>query len=409
MAIFCPPRPARTGDPGSWAAARPLVITIRHHLCRAAAGILGGVLGGITLATHSAIANPPTESETINLAENASRVWNENFTVEYPGTLPVSVAFSADGKTLLTGDTAGEIMALILAGDEPLWRWKSNVEGSHAMIAFSADQKKVYATTEHGVRILDSAWGKEESHIQVNDSNPTAIGVFPNKKIGENFTSSQIVFGNPRGYFVKTWADGKLADTIGTIETSTVAKRAKPADEAAVPLAVDPNGRSAIMTGPIDATDEAVGVKGKTVLWAYVCGDYESGSPGNRVMVGHTATVVSAAWAKRKVARPCGDAAGRVIVWDATTMKEASRIELGGRVAALAISDDGARTAAYVLGKQGEVFVWETGKPIDAMKPIHTELADFGGEKDLRESVLFSGRQATRWLCDQQEVAEPPR
>ena len=38
-----------------------------------------------------------------------------------------------------------------------------------------------------------------------------------------------------------------------------------------------------------------------------------------------------------------------------------------------------ARMAAYVLGKQGKVFVWETGQPMDATKPIHTELGDFGG------------------------------
>ena len=130
-------------------------------------------------------------------------------------------------------------------------------------------------------------------------------------------------------------------------------------------------------------------MKGKNVLWAYVCGDYEKGSPGNRVMVGHTATVVSAAWAKEGGTAVTGDAAGRVIVWDAKTMKEARRLELGGRVAALAISDDGARTAAYVLGKQGEVFVWETAKPIDAMKPIHTELGDFGGPKAFA-SLSFS-------------------
>ena len=151
-------------------------------------GIVCGVLGGATLTTHSAIANPPTESQTAISAKNANRVWKENYTVEYPGTLPVSVAFSADGKTLLTGDTGGEIMALIFAGDEPLWRWKSKVEGSHATVAFSADQKKVYATTEHGVRILDAASGKEEARIEVKDSNPTAIGVFPNKTIAENFT-----------------------------------------------------------------------------------------------------------------------------------------------------------------------------------------------------------------------------
>ena len=124
-----------------------------------------------------------------------------------------------------------------------------------------------------------------------------------------------------------------------------------------MPLAVDPNGSSAIMTGPIDATGQAGGVKGKNVLWAYVCGNYEKGSPGNRVMVGHSANVVSAAWAKEGGTAVTGDAAGRLIVWDAKTMKETRRLELGGRVAALAISDDGTRTAAYVLGKQGEVYV----------------------------------------------------
>ncbi len=370
-------------------------------------GIVCGVLGRLTLTTHSAIANPPTESYTAISAENTNRVWKENYTVEYPGTLPVSVAFSADGKTLLTGDTGGEIMALIFAGDEPQWRWKSKVDGSHATVAFSADQKKVYATTEHGVRILDAARGKEEARIEVNGSNPTAIGVFPNKMIAENFIRSQIVFGNPRGYFIKSWADGKLADTIGTIETRTVAKDAKPVDEAGVPLAVDPNGRSAIMTGPIDATGETGGAKGKNVLWAYVCGDHESGSPGNRVLVGHTAIVLSAAWAKEGGTAVTGDAAGRVIAWDAKTMKEASRLELGGRVAALAISDDGVRTAAYVLGKQGEVFVWETGKPTDAIKPIHTELGDFGGPT-VFASLSFSpdGKQLAgcaidkRWLSN---------
>jgi len=354
-----------------------------------AAGLLCGVLGGVTLGTRAAIANPPPKSEIAGTAKSVKSVWKENDAVEYPGALPVSVAFSADGKTLLTGDTAGEVMALVFADGEPRWRWKSKVEGAHAAVAFSADQRKVYATTEHGVRILDAALGKEEARIEERDSNPTAIGVFPQKTIAENFTSTQIVFGAPRGYFVKSWAEGKPADTLGTIETSTVAKDAKPADETAVPLAVDPEGRSAIMTGPIDATGDVGGVKGKNVLWAYVCGDYEKGSPGNRVMAGHTAAVASAAWAREGGTAVTGDAAGRVIVWDAKTMKEARRLELGGRVAALAISDDGTRTAAYVLGRQGEVFVWETENPIEAMKPIHTELGDFGGPQ-VYASLSFS-------------------
>ncbi len=371
--------------------------------------IVCGVLGGTTLTAHSAIANSPAEFRTGISAKNAKPVWKENHTVEYPGTLPVSVAFSADGKTLLTGDTGGEIMALVFAGDEPLWRWKSTVEGSHATVAFSADQKKVYATTEHGVRILDAASGKEEARIEVKDSNPTAIGVFPNKNIAENFTGWQIVFGNPRGYFVKSWAEGKLADTIGTIQTSTVAKGAKPVDEAAVPLAVDPGGLSAIMIGPIDATGEAGGAKGKNVLWAYVCGNYEKGSPGNRVLKGHTATVVSAAWAKEGGTAVTGDAAGRVIVWDAKTMQETGRVELGGRVAALAISNDGARTAAYVLRKkQGEVYVWETTKPVNTMNLIHTELGDFSGPTPFA-SLSFSpdGKQLAGCAIDKRWLSNP--
>ncbi len=351
-------------------------------------GVVCALLGGITLTTPAAIADPPGP-KAATAAPQPKPVWKENYTIEYPGALPVSAAFSADGKTLLTGDTNGEVMALIFAGDEPQWRWKSKVGGSHATVSFSADQKKVYATTENGVRILDAAKGKDDGLIEAKDSNPTALGVFPDKTITEKVIRSKIVFGAARGYFVESWVDGKLADTLATIKTTTVAKDAKPADAAAVPLAVDPQGRSAIMTGPIDPTGKMSGAKGKNVLWAYVCGDYEKGSPGNRVMPGHTATVVSAAWAKEGGTAVTGDAAGRVIVWDAKTMKEARRVELGGRVAALAISDDGQRTAAYVLGKQGQVFVWETAKAMKPMKPIHTEVSDFGGPLEYA-SLSFS-------------------
>src|SRR5439155_18854169 len=132
------------------------------------------------------------------------------------------------------GDTNADVMAAKLPSDRPAYRWKSKADGSHAAVAYSADQKHVYATTTHGVRILDAATGQEEARIDAPDSNPIAIGLFPNK-----FSRSQIAFGNARGYFVKSWAEGKL-DTIGTIETSNVAKDAKPADVAAVPLAVDP-------------------------------------------------------------------------------------------------------------------------------------------------------------------------
>jgi WD40 repeat protein len=351
----------------------------------------GGLMlaGGPEDPGQKPVEPPQAKGDAKPEAAKAGTMWKEFFTCEHADNLPVSLVFSADGKTLLVGDTSGDVTALMFPSEPPTYRWKAKCEGSHPALAYSADQKHVYATDTNGVRILDAANGKDVAHINQRDSNPIAIGVFPNKTIDDKFTQLQIVFGNARGYFVKTWAEGKLADTGGGIEVSTVAKDAKPADVAAVPLAVDPKGRSAIMTGPRDGTGQFTGTKGKNVLWAYVCGDYSEGSPGNRVMVGHTATVVSAAWSREGSTAVTGDADGRVIVWDAKTMKESRRVELGGRIMAVAISDDGAHTAAYVRGKPGgEVYVWETAKPANAMRPIHTEQGDFGSEP--YASLIFS-------------------
>jgi RNA polymerase sigma factor (sigma-70 family) len=352
--------------------------------------------GGLMLAGGPAVpgekkGEPPQDrAEAKPGAAKVGTMWRECFTGGDDSNLPVSVAFSGDGKRLLVGDTNGEVMALILPSDYPTYRWKAQAGGSHAAVAYSADQKKVYATTTHGVCIFDAATGKSVARIDERDSNPIALGVFPNRD-----GRPQIVFGNARGYFVKSWADeGPPADTVGTIEVSTVAKGAKPADMAAVPLAVDPKGRSAIMTGLPDA-------KGKNVLWAHVCGDHAKDSPGNRVMVGHTAAVVAAAWAKEGSTAVTGDADGRVIVWDAKTMEESRRIELGGRVMAVAISDDGTHTAACVRGKQGaEVYVWETAKPDKAMRPIHTQPGEFGSEPYASLAFSRDGKQLAGCAID---------
>jgi RNA polymerase sigma factor (sigma-70 family) len=143
-------------------------------------------------------AGPKSEAAKVGTA------WVEKFTGEYQTSLPVSVALSGDGKFLLTGDTNGEVMAVKLPSDPPTYRWKAQAGGSHAAVAYSADQKKVYATGARGVYVLDAATGKHETLIEEKDSNPIALGVFPKKAVAENFTQVQIVFGNARGYFVKT-------------------------------------------------------------------------------------------------------------------------------------------------------------------------------------------------------------
>src|SRR5205085_2819516 len=83
-----------------------------------------------------------------------------------------SVACSPDVKTLLTGDTGGEVTALWLPSEPPTYRWRSTVGGSHPALAYSADQKKVYATTTHGVLILDATTRQHVARIDEPDSNP---------------------------------------------------------------------------------------------------------------------------------------------------------------------------------------------------------------------------------------------
>jgi RNA polymerase sigma factor (sigma-70 family) len=378
------------GSLAAQALAEGVMRSIRVGILKAwvVVGLLGLALasGGLMLAGGPDDPSPkkgdrPKSADATPAPPTAGVVWKECFTGEYETSLPVSMAFSEDGQRLLTGDTTGEVMAIRFPSDPPTYVWKAQVGGTHAAVAYSADQTRVYATSEHAVELLDAVTGKAVARIDEPGSSALVVRAFPDKVIDKDFTQVRIAFGDSRGYFVKSWAAGKLADTIGTIQTSTGPKGSVPADPAAAPLAVDPKGRSAIMTGPVDATGEVGGQKGKNILWAYACGDHEKDSPGNRVMVGHAATVVSAAWAKEGSTAVTGDAAGRVILWDAKTMKEARRVEFGGRVLAVAISDDGTHTAACVRGKQGgEFYVWETAKPAAAMRPIHNQPGDFGGE-----------------------------
>lgn len=305
-------------------------------------------------------------------------VWKETYMVRFEETLPVSVALSINGKTMLTGSANGELMDLNLNNNQPTYNWKANVGGSHPAIAYSLDGKLVYATTSNGVRILDAERGTMKELIEEPNSQPIAVRAFPIRPIDDRNSYTKIAFGNARGYFVKTWPTGQ-PDKAGMIETTTVPEGQQPLDGFSVPLAVDPLGRSAIMTGPIDGTGKVSGRAGANVLWAYVCGNYEEGTPGNRVMIGHQDSVVSAAWSQNGNTAITGDAAGCLIEWNARTMKEKHRRELGGRIAALAISKDGSTAVAYVLGKSGQVIVWDATDSTSLAKVIHVEPEDLSG------------------------------
>ncbi|CAN5277147.1 hypothetical protein BH10PLA2_BH10PLA2_09250 [soil metagenome] len=298
----------------------------------------------------------------------APLVWKKKHTLETPGCLPVSVAYARDGKLLIIGGTGGRVVAVdCLTRKE---QWKAEVGGDFAAVAVAADGKSVLTTFDDGVRYLDLNTGTIRNFHIEQGSRPIAVGVFPDLELERDMQPSlfahKILFGNARGWFVKTWTASGFP---GTITTTTVPKGDLPADPQAVPLAVDPAGKRVVLTGPRDTAT------GKNVLWAWA-----AGNPGqeNQILEGHQAAVVSAAWSKDGKTLATGDAAGSVILWDAKSMRPTDHQELGARVAALALSPDGTKVAAVAIGNRAEYFAWEKGKPKNR-KLIHIDTARFSG------------------------------
>jgi RNA polymerase sigma factor (sigma-70 family) len=304
-----------------------------------------------------------------NPAQAEAVVWKEEGMIRTPGCLPWSAAYAPNGKMLIVGDTSGNVRAF-----DPTTRaerWKADINDNFAAVAYSADGQSVVVTVKNGVRFLDAATGQLGALLEEKDSSPRAVAVFQDRDViaDQRLRSHKVVFGNRQRYVVKTWI-GSAAPS--TISLSTSAKDTNGADAFAVPLAVDPEGSSVILTGPIDRDT------GKNILWAWVAGDNGAGSPGNRVLKGHDAVVVSAAWSRDGKTAVTGDAAGRVIVWDAQTMKESHRIELGERAAALALSSDSKKLAAVAIGKQAKFYAWDSTAP-KKLEPIHTDSSDYAG------------------------------
>ena len=132
---------------------------------------------------------------------------------------------------------------------------------------------------------------------------------------------------------MKTWMEWP---NVATIDTAPVATVKQPPTSTRSRLPRSPEG-GGVGTGPINGPEN--------VLWAWS----ENTPAGNKDLKGHKAIVMSAAWSKDGKLIVTGDADGVVIVWDAEKFKERSRLKLGGRVAALAVSADGKSVAAAVV------------------------------------------------------------
>ncbi|HEY2786768.1 MAG TPA: sigma-70 family RNA polymerase sigma factor [Fimbriiglobus sp.] len=270
------------------------------------------------------IAAPPAKPED-------SSPWKEAEGIKLRGWLPGSLAYTPDGKTLVVGGSGGHVRAFDSATKKQ--QWDATVVGNFAAVAVSHDGKTVGATGKDGVQFLDPSTGKKGNVLEEKDNAPMAVGFFPDKTVGNGVKFSQVIFGSATGYDVKSWLEWPK---VSSIRTTTTPKGKKPADEYAVPLAVDPKGEHAVITGPIDPKT------GMNVLWAYACG----GRGGNHLLEGHKASVICAAWSGDGKKIVTGDVAGGVVLWDATTFKKLSAITIGGiRVNSVAITDDGSWVA----------------------------------------------------------------
>ncbi|MCI0701951.1 MAG: WD40 repeat domain-containing protein, partial [Planctomycetia bacterium] len=308
--------------------------------------------------------------------------WRESKVLELDGWLSGSVVYSPDGKTLFVGGTEGYVVAYDTATMKQLWEYK---EGGHlSALSVALDGKTLAVTTKDGLQFLDAATGKASEKLEEKDSAPIAVAFFPDL-LGTNVVTRRVIFGDARGYTVKIRREEtEEKPTVSTITSSTVPAGKKPADQYAVPLAVDPDGNRVVVTGPIDKDTS------KNVLWAWAAGSKVE----NKLLEGHKEAVTSAAWSRDGRLILTGDAEGFVITWDATTFKEKSRMSFGGRIVAVAISPDGHHSAAAVVRLipgigQGayaeELFVWGTTTPPKKPEPIskHQAGAPFTGVASL--------------------------
>jgi RNA polymerase sigma factor (sigma-70 family) len=379
--------------------------------------LAGGLLAGAATFWGAAAAGGPPAARpapnavapeqprpSVGRDTGLNMTWTEQKFLEHPGWLVGSVAYSPNGKMLVVGGTG-----VVVARDAVTFRevWTTRVDGDaqhFAAVAFSADGKTVAATFTDGVRFFDAETGKVGDTLEEKGSKPTAVGWFPDELVGwgqPQLRNRKIVFDGERGYHIKNWLSWPLVGSID-VSVTPAGRPRRPVGEA--PIAVDPGGKWVVLTSPIYRPT------GKNELWAYSAGR----GAGGEMMLGHKATVTSAAWSADGKTIVSGDADGVVIVWDALTFKEKARVGFDQRVAAVAVTADGKRVAAAVVRSVQQegadnpsyherVYVWD---PADGVKnppalPVARDAAH-GGPFVGTASLAFApdGRSLASAFCN---------
>ena len=358
----------------------------------------------LSMALVLAVGQMHTVSDSAESAaprrEAQPMIWTSELALELKGWMPGSVAFCPDGKQMLIAGTGGHVEAYKTANWKKDWDLRADTSWQSS-VAYSADGKMLAATDLNGFHLLNPSTGKVESFFEEKGNRPLAVGFFPDEVIGDGAnTVHKVMLGNDRGYSVKTWIDPTKASTI-KLSTGEPGKQQA---NYTIPLAVDPQGKRVACTGPIDRATNS------NVFWAWAAGSGE----GNKLLEGHQEMVTAAAWAYDGKTIVTGDAAGKVIRWDAAAFKQLSHRNFSGKVVALTVSRDGERLAAAVIGiaekKESyneEVYIWPTENAPEKLEPLvrKSVSGSFAGLAGL--AFAPDGKTLASSFCDLMRLAKP--